>query len=275
MTHDSASRDRRTSRGPSSGPQNVIDAIVRWAERSPDAPAVVASNQPPISYGKLVELLESTQTSLAASGVATTDRVALLMPNGPTMALTLLGVMAHATAAPLNPQYTADELSFYFSDLRPSLLVLDASIDTPAVVWRTRSAFPSSRFGPRPTRSPSSGMFLGNSPLRSRRVGRGRRASPAHIGNDESAQARAAHAPQSAASAANVATSLELVPDDRLLERDAAVPHPRAGRRVCSPRCRRWKRRVHARLRRENGASTVCTSSSRPGTRPCRPSTRR
>jgi acyl-CoA synthetase (AMP-forming)/AMP-acid ligase II/thioesterase domain-containing protein/acyl carrier protein len=48
------------------------------------------------------------------------------------MASTMLGTMAHAVAAPLNPQYTEDELRFYLTELAPRLLLVDEAIDTPA-----------------------------------------------------------------------------------------------------------------------------------------------
>jgi len=54
------------------------------------------------------------------------------MDNGPAHASMLLGVMAAAIAAPLNPQYTADELRFYLDDLSPAACIIDVTIETPA-----------------------------------------------------------------------------------------------------------------------------------------------
>jgi acyl-CoA synthetase (AMP-forming)/AMP-acid ligase II/thioesterase domain-containing protein/acyl carrier protein len=70
---------------------------------------------------------------LVSIGVQRADPVALLLDNGPSNASTLLGVMAAATAAPLNPQYTADELRFFLEDLRPAAFIVDSTIDTPAL----------------------------------------------------------------------------------------------------------------------------------------------
>ena len=61
--------------------------------------------------------------ALRSAGIGPGDRVAIVLPNGPAMALALLAVMSTACAAPLNPKYTADELAFYLGDLRPAALL--------------------------------------------------------------------------------------------------------------------------------------------------------
>ncbi len=60
---------------------------------------------------------------LAAAGIGPNDRVALVLPNGPEMALSLLAVMSTACAAPLNPKYRVEEFAFYLEDLKPSAVV--------------------------------------------------------------------------------------------------------------------------------------------------------
>jgi len=69
---------------------------------------------------------------LAGMGLRQDDRVAILLDNGPSNVSTLLGVMGVAVAAPLNPQYTADELRFYLGDLTPAAFIVDSTIETPA-----------------------------------------------------------------------------------------------------------------------------------------------
>jgi len=60
------------------------------------------------------------------------DRVVVVLPNGPEMALAFLAVAAVAVCAPMNPAYAAEELDRYFADLRPRALITQAGIDSPA-----------------------------------------------------------------------------------------------------------------------------------------------
>jgi acyl-CoA synthetase (AMP-forming)/AMP-acid ligase II/acyl carrier protein len=48
------------------------------------------------------------------------------------MAVAFLAAASAAIAAPLNPAYRVKELEFYFSDLRPRVLLVDSRLDTPA-----------------------------------------------------------------------------------------------------------------------------------------------
>src|SRR6476660_484912 len=93
--------------------------------------AILAPGLASVSYADAAQHVGSIGARLFGMGLGREDRIALVLPNGPDMAITLLGAMATRIAAPLNPQYTADELHFYFTDLRPSLLIVDETLDTP------------------------------------------------------------------------------------------------------------------------------------------------
>ena len=60
------------------------------------------------------------------------DRVALVLPSGPEMAVAFLAVASGATCAPLNPAYSANEFDFYLTDIHAKALIVQAGIDTPA-----------------------------------------------------------------------------------------------------------------------------------------------
>ena len=70
--------------------------------------------------------------TLRAMGIGRRDRVAVVLPNGPEMAVAILTVAASAACAPMNPAYGAEELDRYFADLRPRALITQAGIDSPA-----------------------------------------------------------------------------------------------------------------------------------------------
>jgi acyl-CoA synthetase (AMP-forming)/AMP-acid ligase II/acyl carrier protein len=71
--------------------------------------------------------------------VGSLDRVAVVLPNGPGMAVAFLGVATAAACAPLNPGYTSEEFDFYLQDLDARAVVVASKEDSPVRdVARTR-----------------------------------------------------------------------------------------------------------------------------------------
>jgi acyl-CoA synthetase (AMP-forming)/AMP-acid ligase II len=109
---------------------SVGDVMRAAALLAPESPAIVAhrrdDRRQPLSYRALDEFVSRFVTSLNAAGIGRGDRVAIVLPNGPEMALAFLGVAAGATAAPLNPTYRASELEFYLTDLGARAVMVPA-----------------------------------------------------------------------------------------------------------------------------------------------------
>jgi acyl-CoA synthetase (AMP-forming)/AMP-acid ligase II/acyl carrier protein len=103
------------------------------AESDPLAEAIAAPGQAALSYGELWIRVEELVRNLNQLGIGRNDRVALVLPNGPDMAVGFLGVSAGATAAPLNPGYRAEEFEFYLSDLGAKALIVQSGADSPAI----------------------------------------------------------------------------------------------------------------------------------------------
>jgi oxalate---CoA ligase len=118
----------------------LIAELRRIAEQTPTAIALAAPGRTPLTFAQLIEHLDHVARALAAHGVRTEDRVAVVLPNGPEMASTFLAVASVATCAPLNPAYREAELEFYLDDLRPKVLMVARDLDSPAAaVARARS----------------------------------------------------------------------------------------------------------------------------------------
>lgn len=100
------------------------------ATRIPEAPATLAPGRAPLTYRRLYQHLK--KGGARAAGVGRSDRVAVMLPNGPEMAVAVLTVAANATCAPVNPAYGVEELDRYFADLRPRALITQSGIDLPA-----------------------------------------------------------------------------------------------------------------------------------------------
>lgn len=110
----------------------IAGVITAWAKRTPNAIAVRAPERAPLTYGQLGRELARVNAMLNTLAVQRNERIALVLPNGPEMAVAFLGVAASATAAPLNPGYRAEEFDFYLSDLNARALLLPAEMDSPA-----------------------------------------------------------------------------------------------------------------------------------------------
>jgi acyl-CoA synthetase (AMP-forming)/AMP-acid ligase II len=101
-------------------------------KRIPDAPAILAPGRTPLTYRHLHRHIEYTGRALRAIGIGRRDRVAVVLPNGPDLAVATLAVAAIAVCAPINPVYGRGELESFLADLRPRALIVESGSDSPA-----------------------------------------------------------------------------------------------------------------------------------------------
>ncbi len=107
--------------------------VQEQAERNPDAVAILAPGRRPLTYGRLCRQLVTVVEALNSLGVGRNDRVALVLPEGPEMAVAFITIAAGATCAPLNPAYRAGEFDFHLADLRARALLVQSGSSSPAV----------------------------------------------------------------------------------------------------------------------------------------------
>ena len=111
----------------------IQDRLKEYAERTPNAVAIEAPGRKPLSYAQLWKQMCYVVRKLNQFGVGRNDRVAIVLPNGPEMAVAFLSVAAAATSAPLNPNYRASENEFYLADLNVKALIVQSGLDSSAV----------------------------------------------------------------------------------------------------------------------------------------------
>ncbi|MBI3979303.1 MAG: non-ribosomal peptide synthetase [Chloroflexi bacterium] len=122
--------DNRRARVPT-GPC-VHDLIRDHAERTPDAIAIQAPGRAPLTFSRLYRHMTETLRTLNGLGFGRGDRVAMVLPDGPDMAVCFLAVASGMAAAPLNPDYTASEFDSYLADLRVTALIVQSGIESEA-----------------------------------------------------------------------------------------------------------------------------------------------
>ena len=104
----------------------IYDLISAQAEKTPNAVAIAAPHRNSLTYSGLRQQVAETINKLNDLGIGRGDRVALVLPNGPEMAVAFIAVSSIATCAPLNPGYRASEFEFYLSDMHAQALIVQA-----------------------------------------------------------------------------------------------------------------------------------------------------
>ena len=103
-----------------------------------DSKAIGALNKEWLTYGALRNLAQKVKTNLRESGISKKDRVAIVLPNGPTMASAFATIAQCATTAPLNPNYREEEFVFYLDDLNAKAVVVNKDYEGPAALAAQR-----------------------------------------------------------------------------------------------------------------------------------------
>ena len=111
----------------------VPDLVHSQTEKNPGAAAILAPGRRPLTYGRLSRHLVEVVEWLNSVGIGRNDRVAMVLPEGPEMAVALIAISAGATCAPLNPACHADEFDFHLSDLNCNALLALRGSASPAV----------------------------------------------------------------------------------------------------------------------------------------------
>jgi oxalate---CoA ligase len=109
----------------------IHNLIKTQAERSPDTPAIAAPGRNSVSYRRLADHIDKVVQTLNSFGIGRDDVVAIVLPNGPEMAVLFLAVSSCATCAPLNPAYRANEFDFFLKDLKAKALIIQKGLESP------------------------------------------------------------------------------------------------------------------------------------------------
>jgi len=103
--------------------ESIFQVLDYHAHHSANNIAITAPDQEGLNYKNLKKHIEKLSITLNSIHYKKKPRIAIIMPNGPEMAVAFLSTSSFATAAPLNPQYQAADLKFYFTDLDADALL--------------------------------------------------------------------------------------------------------------------------------------------------------
>jgi len=177
-------------------------------------PAIITPDGTVLDYHTLREEVGRLGDQLRAMGVRPDDRIAIVLPNGPEMAIAFLAAATTGCAAPLNPKYRENEFSFYLEDLDARVILTQSEGAEAALAAASSSTMPVTLNG-----------AAGELTLVSDGLGtdqRGELPAPEAVGlvlhtSGTTSRPKIVPLRQSnlARSASNIATSLALAPGDR------------------------------------------------------------
>jgi acyl-CoA synthetase (AMP-forming)/AMP-acid ligase II len=131
--------------------QSLNALIQAHASERPDSPAIAGPDGTAMSYPELARHMEGIAATLRRRGVGAADRVALVLPDGPAMATAFVAVASCCVCAPLNPAYSARDFAFYLDDLGAAGVIVPAGAESAVLavaaerhipVWRLQRDAP-------------------------------------------------------------------------------------------------------------------------------------
>ncbi|MDA0349995.1 MAG: AMP-binding protein [Verrucomicrobia bacterium] len=103
---------------------SVHRLLAQNADLFAERPSVINESLNSLTHAGLLKHIEATVLSLNSYGIGRNDRVAIVLPQGPELAVAFLSVASGATAAPLNYHYKENDFKFYLEDLGARALIV-------------------------------------------------------------------------------------------------------------------------------------------------------
>jgi acyl-CoA synthetase (AMP-forming)/AMP-acid ligase II len=104
----------------------------------PRLAAIGAPGCPDMTREQLNRAVAKVGSALRGMGIGQRDTVAIVMPNGPEMAVLFPAIACWAIAAPLNAAYREDEFDFYLGDLNAKAIVIVNGQNSPVRAVATK-----------------------------------------------------------------------------------------------------------------------------------------
>lgn len=174
-----------------------------------------------MTYGALWMQANDVVRELRGIGVGRTDRVAVVLPNGPEAAAAMITVAAGAVCVPLNSGFAYDEYQRYFGELHLAALLTRADLDSASRRVAHALGIPIIDVSTRPNAGAGAFCIVGQAPERLVDAEFASSADDAFILLTSGSTSRPKTVPLTHASvclsAHNVSANLALRPRDRLL----------------------------------------------------------
>lgn len=122
--------------------RTIGETLNRHASRAPDALAMLAPQSRPLTYADLLRHIDTLRSDLSRAGFSRSDRIALVLPNGPHAAIMIAAISCSAIAIPLDPRLALPEVERRLALLRPAAVVLLENAPSAARTLAERDGLP-------------------------------------------------------------------------------------------------------------------------------------
>ena len=123
-----------TSRKLSPAPRNKsFSELLAFFEENRERTAILSPDANPLTYGDVLEQTNAIVRFLQNKGFGKNDRIGVILPDGPEMALTLIGVMACASFVPLMENHGIEEYKTLITNIGIRVLIIMEGSDTVAI----------------------------------------------------------------------------------------------------------------------------------------------
>ena len=108
----------------------VAALIAQHVVNRPECPAIIRSHDGLLTYSALGRQIAAFGEVIRNNGLGRSARAAIMLPDGPELAVAMVAAVCHAVAVPLNPKLSATELDDLFAVLRIDAVVLSDRVDS-------------------------------------------------------------------------------------------------------------------------------------------------
>ena len=119
---------------------SLADLLAHYGHTTPEQIAILAPDRTSLTYGALWKRTTDIVGELRRFGIAATDRVAVVLPNGADAAVATVAVASGAVCVPLHAGFSSGELRRALQELRVSALLTSRDLNRRAGVPPTASA---------------------------------------------------------------------------------------------------------------------------------------
>lgn len=142
------------------------DLLSHYGRTAPDRRAILAPGRLPLTYDALWLQTRDVVRGLRTLGVGRTDRVAVVLPDGPEAAVAMVAVAAGAVCVPLNPGFTYEEYRRYFGELHLAALLTHAHSNSASRRAAHISGIPVIEVATQPDEAAGAFSIVGQAPQR-------------------------------------------------------------------------------------------------------------